>query len=708
MYKLLPLNISLALILSVTAADAMTINKATSISAATAAQYLDQELSNTQPLKVLKNLLTTKVNDADNPLRIKAVFDGISGRSGSAIFHYGYLDLLSGSVFSNNTASGDGGAVYINDTQGLVNFYKTRFENNSSTRGGAVFALETPLTFYGGTGFYNNSATDFGGAIHVINGKLNFNTDAGDIIFSGNNAGGKPNDIYMTDNSVLNINGSHALVLDGGINNIGENNRFNTIINNNAILDINTAKVYADTVNFSQNSALYVKIKDANTYGQIFANKINIAPNGEIKITVGFAASNKNDSFVAEILNAEDELNGEFSILPDIAENELYDITYLDNGRYLIDRKPDNENDDGSKEEKPASSGNKPLKPGEAWLENGDFMPGSSAASTAEYLYELKQTAPLAYEDALKALSPASATAVQNTVSQINKQIMAAVSSQLSGGSSGLSAGKSAGDNLFHRSRSWVKLLTNHAKLSGQDGFSSSASGISMGVDKLVSSNLRIGLGYAYSNGTVDSFRRNTDLNGHTAIIYGEYKPSFWFINSIATYNHSRYRENKNLSGLIIKSDYDVDNIGLQIMSGIETGIFTPQAGLRYTYFHRPDYQDTAGQQVEGDNSQTLTAVLGSKIAQDYIINSKMTLRPELKLAVTYDLLNENDNTLVSLPNGAAYETRSRHLNRIGFETGASVHFNILETTDIALGYEGRFRKDYQDHSGLVDIKYHF
>ncbi len=706
MNKLLPLNISLTLVLSIAPADAVTIDKATSVSGAAVSKYQDQELSNSQPLKVLKNLLTIKANDADNPLRIKAVFDGISGKSGSAIYHYGYLDLLSGSIFSNNTASGDGGAVYVSDTKGLVNFYNTRFENNSSKRGGAVFALETPLNFHGGTGFYNNSAADSGGAIHVINGTLNFNTDDGDIIFSGNTAAGKPNDIFMAENSVLNINGSHALILDGGINNIGDNNRFNSIINNNSILDINTAKIYAGTINFSQNSTLCVKIKDANTYGQIFADKINIAPNGQIKITVGFAAGNQNDSFVAEILNAEDKLNGEFSLLPDIAENELYEITYLDNGRYQIDRKPGN--DDNDSEENPVPSENKPLKPGEAWLENGNFAPGSSAASTAEYLYELKQTNPLAYEDALKALSPATATAIQNTVSQINKQIMAAVSSQLSGGTSGLSAGKSAGDDLFHRSRSWVKLLTNHAKLSGQDGFSSSSDGISMGADKLVSDNLRIGIGYAYSNGTIDSFRRNTDLNGHTAIIYGEYKPTSWFVNSIATYNHSRYREDKNLSGLIIKSDYDVDNFGLQMMSGIEAGIFTPQAGLRYAYFRRPDYQDTAGQKVEGDNSQTLTAVLGTKIAKDYLISSDIILRPELKLAVTYDLLNENNNTLVSLPNGAAYETHSRHLNRIGFETGASVHFNILETTDIALGYEGRFRKDYQDHSGLVDIKYHF
>lgn len=708
MDRLLLLPIISTIGLSALPANAMTLSGATDITNANAAMYQEQEIGNIQPIKVLNSLVTTRTNNQDSPLRIKANFDNISGKIGSAVYNYGYLDLLSGSTFTNNKATTDGGSIYVGNTSLGTNIYNTRFSNNISGRnGGAIYVNKTTLNIFGGSEFYNNSAAKNGGAIYLNNGILNFNTNGGDIIFSANTVANQPNDIFMNGSSILNINGSHALVLDGGINNLDSKSHLNTIINNNGILDINTAKIYAGNVNFSSPSALYVKIKSDNNYGQIFANNINIAPDAKIKITVSFAAGNNNKDFIANILNASDNLNGEFNQIKDIVENNLYEITYLDNGRYQITKKPNTENNET--DHKPDTSANsKPYNPGDAWLDNGNFTPGSSAANTAEHLYELKQTDTDAYEAAIKAITPSSATVVQNTISQINKQVLSAVSSQLSGGASGLSAGKSAGDSLFYRMRSWVKLLNNHARLSGNDGFSSSTNGVSLGVDKLVSDNLRIGVGYAYNTGTIDSFQRDTDLNGHTAILYGEYKPSDWFINSIITYNHSQYRENKNLSGLLVKSKYSIDNFGVQIMNGIETGIFTPQVGLRYAYFNRPRYQDTAGQSIEGDNSQTLTAIIGSKIAHDFLISRELVIRPELKLAVTYDLLNENNNTLVYLPNGAAYETQTRHLNRIGFELGGAFHFNLLETTDISLGYEGRFRKDYQDHSGILDIKYNF
>lgn len=708
MYRLLLLPAVLTIILPAIPANALTLSKATDITNTNATVYQEQEISNNQPIKVLNSLVTTRTNNQDSPLHIKAKFDNISGKIGSAIYNYGYLDLLSGSIFTNNKATTDGGSVYLGNTSLCTNIYNTRFSNNTSGRnGGAIYVNKTTLNIFGGSEFNNNTAAKNGGAIYLNNGILNFNTNDGDIIFSANTVANQPNDIFMNGSSILNINGSHALVLDGGINNLDTKSRLNTIINNNSILDINTAKIYAGNINFSSPSALYVKIKSDNNYGQIFANNINIAPNAKIKITVDFAASNELKDFEAKILNASDNLNGEFDQIKDIVENNLYEITYLNNGSYQITKKSDT-NHNGTDNNPNVTINSKPHNPGDAWLDNGNFTPGSSAANTAEHLYELKQTDTNAYEAAIKAITPSSAAVVQNTISQINKQVLSAVASQLSGSTSGLSAGKSAGDSLFYRIRSWVKLLNNHARLSGNDGFSSSTNGVSLGVDKLVSDNLRIGVGYAYNNGTIDSFQRDTDLNGHTAIFYSEYKPSDWFINSIITYNHSQYRENKNLSGLLVKSKYSVDNFGLQTMSGVEAGIFTPQAGLRYAYFSRPSYQDTAGQSIEGDNSQTLTAIIGSKIAHDFLISRELVIRPELKLAVTYDLLNENNNTLVYLPNGAAYETQTRHLNRIGFELGGAFHLNFLETTDISLGYEGRFRKDYQDHSGILDIKYNF
>lgn len=63
---------------------------------------------------------------------------------------------------------------------------------------------------------------------------------------------------------------------------------------------------------------------------------------------------------------------------------------------------------------------------------------------------------------------------------------------------------------------------------------------------------------------------RSTDVDTHTAIVYGEYKPSNWYVNSIATYGWSDYSEDKSVAGVGVKADYDVETFGLQAMTGYD------------------------------------------------------------------------------------------------------------------------------------------
>lgn len=65
-------------------------------------------------------------------------------------------------------------------------------------------------------------------------------------------------------------------------------------------------------------------------------------------------------------------------------------------------------------------------------------------------------------------------------------------------------------------------------------------------------------------------FMRDTDVNMHTAIVYGEYKTSNWYVNGIATYGWSAYEENKNVAGIGVKADYDVEAFDLQAMTGCD------------------------------------------------------------------------------------------------------------------------------------------
>ena len=201
-------------------------------------------------------------------------------------------------------------------------------------------------------------------------------------------------------------------------------------------------------------------------------------------------------------------------------------------------------------------------------------------------------------------------------------------------------------------------------------------------------------------------------VDTHTAILYGEYKPSNWYVNGIATYGWSDYSEDKNVAGVGVKADYDVETFGLQAMTGYDMQVkgfgFTPEAGLRYVHIKQDAYKDSADQKVSGNNSDILTGVIGAKVSKNFELSNGMNIKPEARIAATYDLFNDDVNSVVTLANGSAYAVNGEALDRFGMEFGAGVTAELNSQVELSLGYEGKFREDYQDHTGLINAKYKF
>lgn len=284
------------------------------------------------------------------------------------------------------------------------------------------------------------------------------------------------------------------------------------------------------------------------------------------------------------------------------------------------------------------------------------------------------------------------------------------------GGSVSTSAqGMSSGDNIFKRGAMWVQGMFNKSKLddtSKAKGFDADSSGIAFGAEKFVNDDTKVGIGYAYTNTDIDGFMRSTDVDTHTAILYGEYKPSNWYVNGIATYGWSDYEENKNVAGVGVKADYDVETFGLQAMTGYDMNIngvnITPETGLRYVHIKQDAYKDSADQKVSGNDSDILTGVIGAKVSKNYELSNGINIKPEARIATTYDLFNDDVNSVVTLANGSAYAVEGEALDRFGMEFGAGVTAEVNDNIELSLGYEGKFREDYQDHTGLINAKYKF
>lgn len=473
-------------------------------------------------------------------------------------------------------------------------------------------------------------------------------------------------------------------------------------------LDIGTNTVNATAVDFKDNSKLALRVAAADNYGKINADNITIGDKTTMNVTLdnGVVGNGKTSEF--KFLNG--TVNGDFT--NKIAENNRYAIEWTEDGSLNITgtaTASDVVNEAGG------STNN--AKTAEAW----DSLTFSSTASAgakavASVLNDLSQNNEQAYVEALTAVAPEVAPMVQKTQTETANQVFGAVSTRLTGGSVSTGGeGMSSGDNIFERAAMWVQGLFNHSKLddtSKAKGFDADTNGIAFGFEKFVTDDVKAGIGYAYSNTDIDGFKRDTDVDTHTAILYGEYKPSNWYVNGIATYGWSDYDESKNVAGIKVNADYDVETFGLQAMTGYDMNIkginVTPETGLRYVHIKQDAYKDSADQRVSANDSDILTGVIGAKVSKSWELSNGMTVKPEARIAATYDLFNDDVNSVVTLANGSAYAVDGEALDRFGMEFGAGVTAEFNDNVELSLGYEGKFREDYQDHTGLINAKYKF
>lgn len=582
---------------------------------------------------------------------------------------------------SSILSSGNGGAIANNFATTTVT--NTIFENNEAKNfGGAVFNMmyeklaagsQSPKEFHTDKGgviaiadstFTNNVAGSEGGAVYNMkNAAINF---SGNNVFSGNTAGGKANDIH--NEGAINVAGDFTL--DGGISGDG-------------------------TITFAKGSNLSVKVNKT----AIANNVVNNGATLNMVFDTGFEG---------EYQLVTGSLDKEFD---GYNNNALYNIASSKNGTYQISKKTAQEISEAVSATQNEANVIAALT---AQSDTGNAKANIIANSVNDALQSGNEAEIAAAKEAASALAPDVAPVVSQTETTVANQIYSAIGTRLSGGINNANQGISSGD-MLDDAAVWVQGLYNKSKLNNTSkayGYDADTYGAAFGLEKYVTKATKLGAGYAYNSTDIDGHNRDTDVHTNTLFAYGEYKPNNWFVNGIMSYGWSDYKEKKH-SVVDVKSKYDVDTFGLQAMTGYDINLpqaftLTPEAGVRYAHVDQDSYTDDAGQSVKSHKGNIWTGVAGAKLSKAFAADNGMIFKPELRLAATYDLKNDKGNTLVTLANGTSYSVQNTSLKRFGVEVGAGVTADLSDNVELSMGYEGRFRSHYQDHTGLINAKYKF
>ena len=306
----------------------------------------------------------------------------------------------------------------------------------------------------------------------------------------------------------------------------------------------------------------------------------------------------------------------------------------------------------------------------------------------------------------LREIAPDASTSGSKTASNTAKSVINVINSRFGGGSP--RRGRSGGDYTAGQTAVWAQGMMNYAKLDTDNGFAAHSNGVAAGFEANFTDSFKAGLGYAYTSTDISTERSTTDVKTHTGFVYGEYKPNKAYINGVVSFGRSDYDDTTR--SLSLNSAYKTDTIAAQIAAGYKAGVLTPEAAVRFTNVKQKAYTDALGAKMEEKTADTWTGVLGAKIGQNYALkaNRKIGLSPELKVAATYDFARDDENRTVTLPDGSSYTATGEAMERFGVEAGAGVTVSIANSAEIALTYDGKFKKDYQDHTGMVNLKIKF
>lgn len=602
----------------------------------------------------------------------KGSFDGnTSGTRGGAIAtrmpdvannQAAKLDI-DGTVFSNNIAKTEGGAIYSSfyNSQEVVNnvlIKNATFTNNQANEGGAIY--NEGLADVGGnkasmyienSTFEGNIATTNGGALFISEGG-NL-TLAGKNTFSGNKAAGVLNDIHNLGS--LKISGD--LTLDGGISGNG-------------------------TIAFTGATTLTAQLKSS---ASILGTATGL---GNVTVA-GLIVENGLTDATYNLFE-----NGDAAFAKITATNALYTFEQGGNGQIKVTKKSteqitENLVSSGATEQEAITIS--------AIADSKSDNPVISSISVAVQTGNTAEAV-----KAVQELAPTTSQQVMGVAQSVNSLLSNVTGTRMA------ALGRAGGDTFVGGSV-WAQGLYNHTKqdaTAAAAGFSADTAGVAFGVDGKVNEDITVGVGYGYNQTDADSAGRDIDVEGHNFFAYAQYQPDAWYINGMFSYGFSKYTEDKAPMGVAMTAKYDVNTYAANVMSGyqFDDGI-TTEAGLRYVLADQKAYSDGA-QYISTDTNDVLTAVVGVKYSTDYKAKD-WTIKPSVRLAATYDILSDDSQANVSIIGGGNYQITGDRLHRFGVETGVGVTGTIKDW-DLTLEYNGGFRQDYQSHTGMLKAKYNF
>jgi|GEM_PF-1891612 len=287
-------------------------------------------------------------------------------------------------------------------------------------------------------------------------------------------------------------------------------------------------------------------------------------------------------------------------------------------------------------------------------------------------------------------------------------------------------SGLSSGDAVIN-SGVWLKALgstTSQNKQDAYDGYSAKLSGLAVGADKQVSSDLVLGLALGLTRADVDQedFRSGdtTRINNTQLMGYGTYDitPALYVEGALSYAGNTYANKRAAAVGRTATADFNGSQLGARI--GLGYGIdlgnktkITPMASVDFTRLNQDAYTETGAGAINlsvASQSVNNTRVgLGARLTRDYDAGAT-TYRPEVSLN-WYQDSNAANNDVVSsfVGGGSSFVTPgASSSNRSGVNLGLALTVASNKTTSIQVRYDLDKSSGYTAQTGSLVARWEY
>ena len=659
----------------------------------------------------------------------------------------GRVNFFGTTTFKYNHADTGGGAIFNKGIMTLGG--ETHFVGNDAKLGGAIYNdTGAQLTILGSNVTFKNNTADLGSNIYNL-GTVTIQgvKDTMSYMYEpytdvpypegGHTLLDQSGDIYNA--GMLNIIKSEIQL--SGINTKQTTNKtIGTISISDSTVDLGLNTIYTDVFDINAGSKIITHVGGNKNGSVVAGSNIDISNAGTtLQVVVGVDELKKGEAKEYQVFKVEGSSSGVNGQFDRIAENYLYTITEKEGekGIYIVER-----ND--SSATKPNQGGSastpvvKPIDPNcpsgdcdnynkyaaDAWIDGGSVEENEEAKYVRDALHTLVQNQNYnsqEVQDAVNAITPDTSSLITAHANEVTRQISNAISKRFYSSverSHYVYNGKIHYKAPRQTSNVWVEGIYGQSEYSGKNKWDMDTMGVAAGIEAKLTKTLKVGAMVAYTNSDGGPSSRDTEIETTAGALYAEYSPSRFYANAFALYGSSKVKEERSVFSRKVESEFDVNIVAAQAIAGYKlgpvvfgnwvSGVISPEAGFRYVYAKQKEYTDSLGQTVEGTDSHTLTGILGAKYTVGYRLSPSMWMYPELRAALTYDFITPTMDSTVVLLNGASYTYETEEMDRFGIEIGVKMGLEIDKRTEIGLEYEGLFKGDYTNHTGVANVKYHF